>query len=65
MEKEIVIWGKTIDSKFEEPLFTNAKTIEEAKTISQVLENKFGCSDIRIAEYDYNELPDFTKSINL
>lgn len=59
MANQIVIWGIPKGQKYEDCLYTKAQTIEEAKKVQSILENKYGVSNIRIAEYSDNEKPDF------
>lgn len=63
--KEFVIWGIAPNRKYEEPLFTKARTMTEAKNVLSLLEKEHGCKACRIQVIDFKEPPDFTKTLNL
>jgi len=53
--KEFVVWGVAPKKTEEEPLFTRAKTLTEAKEIAEILTQKHGCTRTRIQVIDFNE----------
>ena len=57
---EFVVWGippnKTGKfADYEEPLFTKAKTLTEAKNVARLLAEKHGCTKTRVQVIDFNE----------
>ena len=64
MKKEFVIWGIAPNTKDEQPLYTRAANMLQAVKVLRKLEKEYGCSNCRIQVIDFNELPDFTKTIN-
>ena len=41
---EFVVWGIPPNETYEEPLFTKAKTLTEAKNVARLLAEKHGCT---------------------
>ncbi len=58
MKKEYIIWGVPKDSKEkiealrEEVLYTQAKSLKQAKDVMKVLREKHGCTDVRLQTID-------------
>ena len=66
---EYVIWGLTVNQVVdldlnEQPLYTKAKSMDEARKVMRVLEEKHDCHAMRIQVID-GSIPDFTKAINI
>ena len=66
---EYVIWGLTANQVVdldlnEQPLYTKAKSMDEARKVMRVLEEKHDCHAMRIQVID-GSIPDFTKAINI
>ena len=52
---EFVVWGIPPNETYEEPLFTKAKTLTEAKNVARLLAEKHGCTKTRVQVIDFNE----------
>ena len=66
---EYVIWGLTKNQVAnlnlnEQPLYTKAKSMDEARKVMRILEEKHDCHAMRIQIID-GSIPDFTKTINI
>ena len=64
---EYVIWGLTANQVAdldlnEKPLYTKATSMDEARKIMRILEEKHDCHALRIQVID-GSIPDFTKAI--
>ena len=64
MTKEFVIWGLAPNTTEEDILFTNAKTLEEAKKVVNILTTQHNCKKCRIQIIDFTTGIDFIKTIN-
>lgn len=64
MKKEFVIWGIAPNTTEENILFTNAKTLEEAKKVVDILTTQHNCKNCRIQVIDFTTGIDFIKTIN-
>lgn len=53
--KEFVVWGVAPNKTDEEPLFTRAETLTEAKEVAEILTQKHGCTKTRIQIIDFDE----------
>ncbi len=53
--KEFVVWGVAPNKTDEEPLFTRAETLTEAKAVATLLTEKHGCTKTRIQIIDFDE----------
>ena len=65
---EYVIWGLTANQVVdldlnEQPLYTKATSMDEARKVMQILEEKHDCHAMRIQVID-GSIPDFTKALN-
>jgi hypothetical protein len=65
---EYVIWGLTANQVAdldlnEQPLYTKATSMDEARKTMQILKEKHDCHAMRIQVID-GSIPDFTKAIN-
>ena len=61
--KEYVIWGKQSGNDHEEPLYTQAKTMEQAELWEKRRVSLYGVKDTRIAICDLSTPPDFNNTI--
>ena len=62
---EYIVWGLTADKtdKLDElPLYTNAKTKQEAEKVMAILASKHGCHAMRIQVLD-GSMPNFGASV--
>ena len=64
---EYIVWGLTANQVVdldlnEQPLYTKAKSMDEAKKVMQILEENHNCHAMRIQVID-GSIPDFTKAI--
>jgi len=50
--KEFIIWGKAPGAIHEVPLYTLAKSEEQAAQVIKVLKDKHGCKDMRLQILD-------------
>ena len=48
MDTEYVIWGIAPETEHEQPLHTLSKTMEEARAVCTILEQKHGVRSIRV-----------------
>ena len=64
MTNEYVIWGIAPNTTDEDILFTNAKTLEEAKKVVDILTTQHNCKNCRIQVIDFTTGIDFIKTIN-
>ena len=64
MTKEFVIWGIAPNTTEEDILFTNAKTLEEAKKVVNILTTQHNCKNCRIQIIDFTTGINFIKTIN-
>jgi len=64
MTNEFVIWGIAPNTTEEDILFTNAKTLEEAKKVVNILTTQHNCKNCRIQIIDFTTGIDFIKTIN-
>lgn len=64
--QEYVIWGLTAgktDKLDELPLYTKAKTKQEAEKVMSILASKHGCHEMRIQVLD-GSMPNFGATLN-
>lgn len=64
---EYVIWGLTADQVIdldlnEQPLYTKAKSMREARKVMRILEEKHNCHAMRVQVID-GSIPDFAATI--
>jgi len=59
--KEYIIWGVAPGTTHEDLLYTQAKSMGEAKRVCNVLEKEHGVTKCRVQVFDPTEAPDFTK----
>jgi hypothetical protein len=62
---EYVIWGLTADQTdklHEQPLYTNATSMEQARKVMRILAEKHNCHAMRIQVID-GTIPDFAKTL--
>ena len=64
---EYVIWGLTADQVIdldlnEQPLYTKAKSMREARKVMRILEEKHNCYATRVQVID-GSIPDFAATI--
>jgi hypothetical protein len=64
MTNEYVIWGIAPNTTEEDILFTNAKTLQEAKKVVDILTTEHNCKNCRIQIIDFTSGIDFIKTIN-
>jgi len=64
MTNEFVIWGIAPNTTEEDILFTNAKTLEEAKKVVNILTTQHNCKNCRIQIIDFTTGINFIKTIN-
>ena len=65
--REYVIWGLTkdqTDKLHEQPLYTQAENMDQARKAMTILETKYECHSMRIQVID-GSIPDFAASVNL
>jgi hypothetical protein len=65
MQNEYVIWGLTAeqsDKLHEQPLYTQATSMEQARKVMDVLFQKHGCHAMRVQVID-GAIPDFAATI--
>lgn len=64
--QEFIIWGIAPGQTMEDVLFTNAKTMSEARRAANVLICKHGCKAVRVQviKEDFSVL-DFVKAITI
>jgi len=65
MQNEYVIWGLTAeqsDKLHEQPLYTQATSMEHARKVMEILFNKHGCHAMRVQVID-GAIPDFAATI--
>tara|TARA_R100000655_G_scaffold101956_1_gene147522 strand:- start:726 stop:929 length:204 start_codon:yes stop_codon:yes gene_type:complete len=65
---EYIVWGLTANQVVdldlnEQPLYTKAKSMDEAQKAMQILKEKHHCYAMRIQVID-GSIPDFKKAIN-
>jgi len=61
---EYVIWGTAKGKTDEEPLYTKAETMREAKRVQGILERDYGATKCRIQVLDFRTMPNFAATIN-
>ena len=65
---EYIVWGKTKDNKYEDVMYTQAQTMQEAERVCELLEAEYKVTETRIQIlqiYDGTEVAKmFTNSIN-
>jgi hypothetical protein len=62
---EYVIWGLTADQSdklHEQPLYTQAKSMEQASKVMRILKEKHNCHAMRVQVID-GSIPDFAKTL--
>jgi hypothetical protein len=62
---EYVIWGLTADQSdklHEQPLYTQAASMEQARKVMRILKEKHNCHAMRVQVID-GLMPDFTKTL--
>ena len=62
---EYVIWGLTADQTdklHEQPLYTNATSMEQARKVMRILAEKHNCHEMRVQVID-GIIPDFAKTL--
>jgi hypothetical protein len=64
---EYVIWGLTAEQVIdldlnEQPLYTKAKSMSEARKVMRILEEKHNCHAMRVQVID-GTMPDFAKTL--
>jgi len=62
---EYVIWGLTADQTdklHEQPLYTNATSMEQARKVMRILAEKHNCHEMRVQVID-GTIPDFAKTL--
>lgn len=68
MNNEYVIWGIPKGKKYEEVLHTGCETMAEAKKVSEILEKKYKCTEVRIQVLNLNQpwdsVQSFLNSVN-
>jgi len=67
MQNEYVIWGLTADQVVEldlneQPLYTKAKSMREARKVMRILEEKHNRHAMRVQVID-GTIPDFAKTL--
>jgi hypothetical protein len=66
---EYIIWGLEPDAEddplYEKPLYTLARTPEEAERVMAILENDHGCRKLHVQTLDLSEPFDFVKAAGL
>jgi hypothetical protein len=65
---EYIVWGKAQDNKYEDVMYTQAQTMQEAERVCKLLEAEYNVAETRIQIlqiYDGREVAKmFTNSIN-
>ena len=65
LQNEYVVWGLTAaqsDKLHEQPLYTQATSMEQARKVMEILSNKHGCHAMRVQVID-GTMPDFAKTL--
>jgi len=65
MQNEYVIWGLTAeqtDKLHEQPLYTNATSMDQARKVMRILAEKHKCHAMRVQVID-GTIPDFAKTL--
>lgn len=63
METEYVVWGVPPGGDGEQPLYTLARTMADARRVMDVLAERHGCTRLRVQVLDLNERPDFVRAV--
>ena len=63
-KNEYVIWGIAPNTFVEDILFTEAKSMQEAKNVLEILTTKHKCTNCRIQVIDFSKPLDFLSIIN-
>ena len=58
---EYIVWGVPPGKKDEQILFTNAKSMSEAKKVIEILAQKHGCKKCRVQTIDLSQDTDFSQ----
>lgn len=63
METEYVVWGVPPGGDGEQPLYTLARTMADARRVAGVLEREHGCTLLRVQVLNLSEPPDFVRAV--
>jgi hypothetical protein len=72
MAKEFLVWGvppksmRKSDLALEDLLYTEARSMDEAQRVANILEQEHGCTKLRISVFEMGKgLPDFAATVNV
>jgi len=66
MKTEYIIFGLrsgVVDPIYEEVLYTQSESVDEANRVMRVLAEKYGCHRMRVVVFDDNTTVDFIKAL--